>query len=323
MIRYAARRMGHALFLLIGVSLVCFVFAALAPGDFYTELRFERGLSEQAVGAMRAHAGLDRTLPVRYASWAAGAVRGDWGFSLAYNAPVSELVGDRLRATLLLTITATALAWLVAVPWGVWSASRRGRWSDAVSRVVLAALLVIPDLLIALVLLALAARGGTFPIGGMHSRDYELFSAGARLRDLAWHMALPVAVLVLGISPVLVRHVRSAVADVMDAPFALHARSLGIPHARLLARHLLPAAMNPLISLAGLSLGTLLSGSLLVEVVMGWPGLGPLFLDAIMARDFAIVLAVVMLSTLFLVLGNLAADFLLYRFDPRIRTPRS
>jgi len=180
---------------------------------------------------------------------------------------------------------------------------------------------VIPDLLIALALLALAARGGSFPIGGMHSRDYEMLSAGERLRDLAWHMALPVVVLVLGIAPVLVRHVRAAIADVMESAFALDARALGIPRGRLLLRHLLPAAMNPLISLAGLSLGTLLSGSLLVEVVMGWPGLGPLFLDAIMARDFAIVLAVVMCSTLFLVLGNLAADLLLYRFDPRIRAP--
>jgi len=322
MIRYVARRLGHALFLLVGVSLVCFLFADLAPGDFYTELHFGRGVSEQTIVAMRAHAGLDRTLPARYISWAAGALRSDWGFSLAYNAPVNELVAERMRATLLLTGTSTVLAWLLAVPWGVWSASRCGQWCDAVSRLVLAMLLVIPDLLIALALLALAARGGTFPIGGMHTRDYELLSVTERMRDLAWHMALPVAVLVLGTAPVLVQHVRAAVTDVMDASFALHARALGISRLRVLLRHLLPAAMNPLISLAGLSLGTLLSGSLLVEVVMGWPGLGPLFLDAIMARDFAIVLAVVMFSTLFLTLGNLAADLLLYRFDPRIRKPR-
>jgi len=319
--KYAAVRLGHSLFLLVGVSWICFLFADLAPGDFYSELRFEQGLSTRAAGGLRARAGLEKPLPVRYAAWAASAVRGDWGYSLAYDCPVGPLVAERIRATLLLTATATLFAWLIAIPWGVWSASRRGRWDDSVSRTLLAALLVIPDLLIALALLALAARAGAFPIGGMHGRDFELFSAAQRLRDLEWHLALPAAVLVLGIVPVLTRHVRAAVAEVMDAPFALHARALGIPRRRLLFRHLLPAAMNPLISLFGFSLGTLLSASLLVEVVMGWPGLGPLFLNAIMARDFAIVLAVVMLSTFFLVLGNLAADLLLYRFDPRIRTP--
>jgi peptide/nickel transport system permease protein len=321
--RYAARRVAHSLFLLAGVSIFCFLFADLAPGDFYSALQYEGGISPQAAAGMRAQAGLDRPLVVRYASWAAGAVRGNWGYSLAYNSPVGPLVADRIRATLLLTVTAALVSWLLAVPWGVWGASRRRRWPDAVSRAVLAALLIIPDLLIALALLALAASSGDFPVGGMRGRHYELLSAFEKLRDLAWHLALPVTVLVLGTLPVLVRHVRAAVAEVMDSPFAIHARSLGIPPRRLLFRHLLPAAINPLISLFGFSIGTLLSASLLVEVVMGWPGLGPLFLDAIMARDFAIVLAVVMLSTCFLVLGNLAADLLLYRFDPRIRAPRT
>jgi peptide/nickel transport system permease protein len=108
-------------------------------------------------------------------------------------------------------------------------------------------------------------------------------------------------------------------AEAIDSPFALSARAQGIPRRRLLFRHLLPAAANPLISLFGFSLGTLLSASLLIEVVMGWPGLGPLFLEAIMARDFALVLAVVMLSASVLVVGNLLADILLYRMDPRIR----
>jgi peptide/nickel transport system permease protein len=119
--------------------------------------------------------------------------------------------------------------------------------------------------------------------------------------------------------PVLARHVRSAMVEAMDAPFALSARANGIPQSRLLLRHVLPVAMHPLIALFGLSLGTLLSASLLVEVVMGWPGLGPLFLEAVTARDFGVVLAVVMLSTTLLVLGNLTADLLLYRADPRIR----
>ncbi len=126
--------------------------------------------------------------------------------------------------------------------------------------------------------------------------------------------------LTLGLLPVLIRHVRAAVAEAMGAPFAMAARAHGIAGRRLLVRHILPAALNPLISLFGFSLGTLLSASLLVEVIVGWPGLGPLFLDAIFARDYALVLGVVLVSTTFLIAGNLVADLLLYRADPRIRT---
>jgi peptide/nickel transport system permease protein len=291
-----------------------FVFAELAPGDYFSELRTDPRVSSETVAAMRARSGLDRPLPVRYAAWAVSMLKGDFGYSLAYNSPVGPLLWGRVRATLLLTGTATLLAWLMALPLGIWNASARGTWLDSVSKVVLSFLLAIPDLLLAIVFLMLAVETGYFPTGGMVS-----LSGPERVWDVAWHLALPVAVLVLGMLPTLVRHVRASMAEAIDSPFALSARAQGIPRQRLLFRHLLPAAANPLISLFGFSLGTLLSASLLVEVVMGWPGLGPLFLEAIMARDFALVLAVVMLSASFLVVGNLLADILLYRMDPRIR----
>jgi peptide/nickel transport system permease protein len=311
--RYIARRLLHGLLLLVGVSLLSFVFADLAPGDYFSQLRTDPRVSAQTVAALRAQYGLDRPLPVRYAAWVASVLRGDFGYSLAYNSPVGPLLWARVRATLLLTGTATLLAWLIALPLGIWNATVRGTWGDSVSKVVLSFLLAIPDLLLAIVFLMLAVETGYFPTGGMVSPGPE------RVKDVAWHLVLPVAVLVLGMLPTLVRHVRASMAEAIDSPFALSARAQGIPRHRLLFRHLLPAAANPLISLFGFSLGTLLSASLLIEVVMGWPGLGPLFLEAIMARDFALVLAVVMLSASFLVVGNLLADILLYRMDPRIR----
>jgi peptide/nickel transport system permease protein len=303
----------HGLLLLVGVSLLSFLFADLAPGDYFSQLRTDPRVSAETVAALRAQYGLDRPLPVRYAAWVASVLRGDFGYSLAYNSPVGPLLWARVRATLLLTGTATLLAWLIALPLGIWNATARGTWGDSVSKVVLSFLLAIPDLLLAIVFLMLAVETGYFPTGGMVSPGPE------RVLDVAWHLVLPVAVLVLGMLPTLVRHVRASMAEAIDSPFALSARAQGIPRRRLLFRHLLPAAANPLISLFGFSLGTLLSASLLIEVVMGWPGLGPLFLEAIMARDFALVLAVVMLSASFLVVGNLLADILLYRMDPRIR----
>jgi len=169
----------------------------------------------------------------------------------------------------------------------------------------------------------LAVRSGWLPTGGMASVDFETLSPLNKLRDLALHMILPVTALVLSALPLLVRHVRAAVADVLNAPFLLAAVGHGIPRRTLLYRYALPAAANPLISLFGFSIGALLSESLLIEVVMSWPGLGPLLLEAILARDLYVVVGGVLFSTLFLVGGNLLADLLLYWADPRIRTESS
>jgi peptide/nickel transport system permease protein len=136
-------------------------------------------------------------------------------------------------------------------------------------------------------------------------------------------MTLPVVALVLSALPLLIRHVRAAVADVLDAPFLLAAQGHGVPKRTLLYRYALPAAANPLISLFGFSIGGLLSGSLLIEVVMSWPGLGPLLLEAILSRDLYVVVGGVLFSTLFLAGGNFLADMLLYWADPRIRRESS
>jgi len=242
------------------------------------------------------------------------------GFSFAYNSAVAPLLVARARNTLLLTITATLLAWGIALPLGVWSAERLGRLPDRLISWGTAMFLVIPDLALALGLLVLAVRTGWFPTGGMASVDFESLSLIHKFRDLALHMALPVVALVLSVLPLLLRHVRAAMADVLDAPFLLAARGHGIPRRTLLYRYALPAAANPLISLFGFSLGGLLSGSLLIEVVMSWPGLGPLLLEAILARDLYVVIGGVLFSTLFLVGGNFVADMFLYWADPRIRT---
>jgi peptide/nickel transport system permease protein len=183
-----------------------------------------------------------------------------------------------------------------------------------------AGLLVVPDLVLALGLLILAVRSGWFPTGGLVSTGFETLSPLHKFRDIVSHMALPVAALVLSSLPLLFRHVRAAVSEVLGAPFLRAAEAHGIPQRKLLYGYALRAAANPLISLFGFSIGALLSGSLLVEVVMSWPGLGPLLLEAILARDLYVVIGGVLFSTIFLVSGNLLADLLLYWADPRIRT---
>jgi peptide/nickel transport system permease protein len=317
--RYFARRLFHTIFLIIGVSVLSFLFMELAPGEFFDEMRLNPQISPETIVALRHQYGLDEFLPVRYVRWAQSAFKGEFGFSFAYNRPVAPLLLSRGRNTLLLTLTATFFAWLIGVPWGVWSAARKGRWLDDFSTVVVAALLAVPDLLLALGALLLAARTGWFPVGGMFSLEFSEGGVTYKVKDLASHLFLPALVLVLVGLPTLVRHARTAMIEVLDSGFVRAARAHGIPGHRLLFRHALPAAAGPLISLFGISVGTLLSASLLIEAVMGWPGIGPLLLEAILARDLYLVVGAVMFSTAFLVAGNLVADVLLYRFDPRIR----
>ena len=315
-----ARRAVHGLLLLVGVSVLSFVLVELAPGDYFAEMRLDPRISEATVHALRSRYGLDRPLPERYARWLASLAKGELGYSFAYGQPVGPLLWPRLRNTLLLTVTATALAWLLAVPLGTWWATRRRGPADAGLTGLTAMLLALPDLVLVLGLLLLAVRTGWFPAGGMVSLGHEQMPWGARVKDVAFHLVLPVTALVLGIVPALVRYVRASVADALGAPFVRAARAHGIPERRVLFRHVLPAAANPLISLFGLSLAGLLSMSLLVEVVMSWPGLGPLLLEAILARDFHLVLGPVLASTVLLLGGNLLADLVLAVADPRIRT---
>jgi peptide/nickel transport system permease protein len=315
----AAHRTLHGLLLLAGVSLLAFALLSAAPGNFFDELKLNPQVSPATIAALRVQYGMDRPLPVRYVRWLASVARGEFGYSLSYHCPVGSLLWRRARNTLLLTSLATLLSWGIAVPWGTLEALKRGGWADRVSGTVTAALLAIPDVLLGLLFLLLAARTGWFPTGGMDSVNVVSPAFAGRLRDLALHLALPVAALTLGAVPVLVRHVRSAMTAVLDSSFVEAARGLGIPRWRMIGRYAFPAALNPLISLLGLSIGALLSMSLLIEVVLSWPGLGPLVLEAILARDVYVVIAAVMLSSVFLVLGNLLADLLLYWSDPRIR----
>lgn len=317
--RYIRRRLVHSLFLLVGVSVLSFAFSELAPGDYFEEMRLNPQISSDAVAGLRSRYGMDRPLPVRYYFWVRSVASGQFGYSFAYNTPVGPLLWVRARNTLILTGTTLLLAWTIAVPLGVWSASRKGGLADRTISGSTSVLVAIPDLALALGLLLLAVRTTYLPTGGMVSLGFAELNFWGKFKDVALHLLLPVSALVLGTLPVLIRHMRSAMLQTLESPFIRTARAYGIPHLRLLFRYALPAAANPMISLFGFSVGTLLSASLLIEVIMSWPGLGPLLLEAILARDLYLVIGAVMLSSVFWIAGNLLADVMLYVSDPRLR----
>lgn len=317
--RYLAIRLAQGMFLLLGVSLLSFFFLDLAPGDYFEEMRLNPQISPSTVARLRSSYGMDKALPIRYGRWLASAARGDLGLSLAYGTPVTPLLLVRARSTLLLTSTATILSWTLALSLGAVCAARPSGWLDRCCSLMTSTLLAVPELLMALGLLALGVRTGWFSAGGMVSSGFEGLNRWRQVEDVTWHMLLPLSALVLGSLPVLFRHVRSALLGVLDAPFIRSAWGHGISPIRIVFRHALPAALNPLVSLFGFSLASLLSISLLTEVVMSWPGLGPLLVEAVLGRDVYVVVGAVTFSTLFLVAGTALADILLFIADPRIR----
>lgn len=317
MLTKAFRRLLQSAGLMFSIATIWFLALSAAPGDYFDEARFNT-TSPETIAMLRDSYGLSQPLPVRYGRWLRSVLHGDLGVSIAYNMRVSTLIAPRVANTLLLTGTSLVLSWMLALSLGAWAGAQKDGPADRFLRGLAAILLAIPELTAATLLVYWAARTGSLPVGGIASGRTDL-PAESALYTSALHMVLPVAVLTAASFPMLFRHVRQAVSDAITEPFIRTAISFGVSPVRLWFQYILPAAANPLLSLFGLSLATLLSSSLVVEVVFGWPGLGPLFLDAVFSRDTYLLLAPVLLSSLFLLAGNLLADFLLMLNDPRIR----
>src|SRR6185503_12705977 len=212
-VRYLCARLGNGLLVLIGVSVLSFLLAELAPGSVFDELRLDPRISAETAAAMRDRYGLDRPLPVKYVHWLQSIASGEWGFSVAYNGPVGPLLWPRVRNTLLLTVTSTGLAWLIAVPLGTLTAGRKGGWADRIAATGMTTLLSVPELLLGLAFLLLAVRTGYFPTGGMVSLGFASLGPLGKLKDATSHLLLPVTALTLVNLPMLVRHVRASVID--------------------------------------------------------------------------------------------------------------
>jgi peptide/nickel transport system permease protein len=319
-IAFLVRRTIGLTALLALAGAAAFLMIASMPGSYEQALRLEPHYSAGAAAAFEHRHGLDRSVGVRIAGWLAAASRGSLGTSIEYEAPVAPIVATRAARTLLLAGVATVGAWLVALPLGVaMAAGARGRWDRAGEAAVTVAL-ALPEPVLVIGLTVAAAQSGVVPAGGMFSARADVPGASvlAMSLDVARHLLLPASALAIGLLPVLVRHVRNSLAGTLGSPFVLAARARGIPPARLLFRSTLRAAATPLISLAGLSVGSLFSASLLVEVITGWPGLGPLLVEAARSRDVPVVVGVALCSTACLAVGGFATDLALRWADPRI-----
>ena len=315
---YILRRLLRASLLLLAASALSFCLFAVVPGDYFDELHTDPSVSRETLTDLREQHGLNEPVAIRYGRWLLSILEGEWGYSVAYNVPIGPLLLNRAINTLILTTSATLCAWVVAVAIAVWSVGGK-RWRHVLASSLTSVLQSVPDVVVLLAVLAFAANSSILPVGGMTSPDFGQLTLQRKTADLILHLSVPAASLALTSLPTLLLHARSALSEAMNAPFVRFAVMNGIPQSRILTRHALPAAANPMISLLGLSIGSLLSSSLIVEAVVAWPGLGHLLFQALMQRDLLVVASAVLLSSVFLVAGNLIADLLLYWLDPRIR----
>jgi peptide/nickel transport system permease protein len=303
---------------LLTVSFLTFALLAAVPGNFLSEARLDPRISAGTLRELNARYGLDRPLLSRYGEWLRAAVHGDLGLSFAYATPVSTLLVPRIRNTLILTISGAIVSWAIAILLGVWAAANEKGGVDRFVGAVTSALVAMPDVLWVTALLLFAVRTRLLPAGGMSSIDFADRTSLGKMRDLLSHGFLPLTAIVLSTLPSLVRHVRASVASVLRSDYITAGRARGVPRWRILYHHALRPAANPLISLAGLSFGGLLGTSLVVEVVLSWPGIGPLLVEAVLSRDILLVMAAVNVSTALAVAGTFLADVALRMSDPRI-----
>ena len=297
---------------LLFVSLLVFMVVRVLPGDpALIMLGIEA--SPDAVARMREALGLDRPVPVQYAEWAGRAVLGDLGRSIQYDVPVAGLIASRLSVTLPLTIMAAALMVMAAIPLGVFAATRHRRWGDYAAMTLSQLGIAVPGFWAGLLLILLfSVKLGWFQAGGFDGWGQGV---GHALRSLL----LPAVALGLFQFAVLARTTRSALLEVLREEYVKTARAKGVAERAVIFRHALKNAMIPILTVAGVQLGQLMAGSIILESVFYLPGLGRLALGAISARDLPVVQGVVLFVASAIVVINAAVDVLYGVLDPRIR----
>ncbi len=319
--RYLARRVRDGLVVVFIVTTVTFVLIHAAPGDPFSGQSDSSRLSPAVRAQWRHEFALDRPLPVQYARYLWNVARGDFGISFARNEPVATALARALPNTLLLMATALTLSFAAGMGIGVVQAVRHGRFTDRLLRAGSLAFYSMPDFWLALMMMLLFAdRLRLLPAtGAVDVATHALLSPAGRLADRLLHLVLPALTLTLLSAAGIARYQRSAMLDAATEEFVRTARAKGLTERRIWLRHILRNALVPVISVFGLAFPALLGGTVLIERVFAWPGMGRLTVEAIGARDYPVVLASVIVGSAMVVVGNLLADVLHAAADPRLR----
>ena len=322
MLRYLSKRLLLMIPLLLGITLISFVVIHLAPGeptDLQTDLNPQA--SVEAKERLRAQYDLDKPLHIQYGKWLGRLVRFDFGDSFSQDhRPVFDKIVERMPITILINVLSISLILLVAVPIGILSAVRRNSLFDQATTVFVFLGFATPSFWLALLLMDfLGVRLGLFPIVGIKSLGHEYLSLGGRLWDLVHHLILPVFISAFGGLAGFSRYMRSTMLDVIRQDYILTARAKGLSERVVIYKHALRNALLPVITILGLSVPGLIGGSVIFETIFAIPGMGKLFYDGVMMRDYPLIMGILVIGAGLTLVGNLLADLGYALADPRIR----
>lgn len=315
---YILKRILQTIPLLIIVSLISFFIIRLSPVDPLAELKLNPSISKETLQKETQRLGLDKPIYVQYWLWAKAFVKGDLGVTSS-GEKVSAKLAERIPNTLLLTALVIFLTWLVGVPLGIAAALRWRTTFDRMLTVLTSIGMAIPSFFFAILLLIFAVKTGWFPAGGLTSYNFDEMNIAGKVFDIAHHLVLPTTVLFTISLAGLQRQMRANLLDVLESDYVKFARAKGLSEFKVVYKHALRNAINPMITLLGFEFASLLSGAALTEYVFQYPGLGRLILEAVLKSDINLVMASLMMGAVMLILGNLIADILLIITDPRIR----
>ena len=323
MTSYVIRRLFYALLTFFGITVATFTLIHSVPGDpiaFFIGRAGIGNIPPEVLGQIRHEYHLDQPLPKQYLYWLGNAARLDFGRSIAARRPVRELIFEKLPNTVQLNVVAFLLAGVIGIPIGLWSATRAGRKSERASAVLFFLLYSLPSFWVALLLMQFfSVRLGILPLLGMHSDEYPYLSPLGQFLDRLRHLVLPVITLTYAMLAIFARFSKSALTEVIRQDFITAARARGAGEGRVLWRHAMRNALIPLITLVGVNVPLLLSGSVIVEQIFQWPGIGLLYYDAILTRDYPIVMGLTVMTAVITLLVSVVADILYAVADPRVR----
>ncbi|HAW50309.1 TPA: ABC transporter substrate-binding protein [bacterium] len=319
MIRYIIRRLIHTIPLLLGITVISFVIISLAPGDYFTRLELNPEISRETLKRMREEFGLDKPIYIQYIKWLWRILHLDFGISFAYHIPVITLIKQRLPNTLLLSLVVLFLLWTISIPIALFSAIHKYKAFDKLVSIFSYISMSLPSFFIAFIFIFIACHTHILPIGGIVSIDHDELSFFGKIKDIVSHLVIPASCIILGGLGWQIRIMRGYVLEVLESPFITGAKARGVSESKVIFKHTLRNAMNPMITIFGFHLSSILSGSALIEIITRWPGMGRLIYDAVLSQDLYLVMGSLVISSILLIIGNLIADILLALCDPRIR----
>ncbi len=323
MIKFIIKRILLAIPLLIGIATIIFFVIHIAPGDpmeMLTNQLQRHTLDPQIIEAYRIKYGLDQPIYIQYIKWLQNCLSGDLGESFRYHRPVTTLIAERIPFTLQLTILALLFDAVFGILLGILSAVKQYTITDKIVSVGSLVIYSIPGFWLALMLvLIFSVNLGWLPTSQTRSLDYDLLSGFDQFKDKLLHLILPVFVLGIASAASTARFLRSRLLEVLSEEFILAARARGLKERTVIFSHALKNALIPIITIYGMSLPFLLGGSVLIESVFSWPGMGSLAIEAVRNRDYPLILATTMMGAVLVVLGNLLADITYAIVDPRVK----